>query len=330
MDSRYKQATEILREEGFISLIQAFLWTIWYDYIVRFLAYTLIRVNRKDLVLKKIHGNKMYLKPIVKDIEDISTELYVTGTHESAATKIFRKQLTKGMRVMDIGANIGYFALIEAQILAIDGEVYAIEPVPNNFDLLKTNVELNAFSNIRLFQFAIADYNGFSKIYLSKYSNWHSLIRSANSSDDYIIVETITLDKLLEVRGEPVVDYIRMDVEGFEGKIIRGMTHTLTTNSNLRLFIEFHPNLIEKIEGQSVKMLLEKLASFGFEPSVVVIKNRNKVIQHMSMEELLRNNHILNKVFHVFLQKSKLPAEKTIKSGYCSQERSYTSTIPIK
>lgn len=293
--NRLTRALEILKREGFADMVGAVVKYIIEDSpMVR--LYVRLRYRSKNLILKEIQGNKMHLNPISFDI---STELLVRGIHEKGATRILREELKEGMRVVDIGANIGYYALIEAQVVSNKGKVYTIEPEPNNFKLLNKNVQINNFGDvIETFQMAIADKDGHSKLYLSAKSNLHSLLPNSENENDYCIVETTTLDNFL--RGKAPVDFIRMDVEGFEYEIIEGATKTLERKGPLKLFIEFHPYAIEA-RDLSLKMLLRKLAHFGFKPITVVKERSNKIVLDISMEELYE--YVIRGGYHVFLEK---------------------------
>ena len=73
--------------------------------------------------------------------EGIHKHLFLYGCHEPECTRIFRGMLPRGARVVDVGANIGYHVLIEAQMAQ---KVYAIEPEPRNLRLLRKNIELKS------------------------------------------------------------------------------------------------------------------------------------------------------------------------------------------
>lgn len=299
----FSRAIGILRREGFVSMTSGTVKYIVGYHICPFLSRIYVKHGfGENLVLKEIQGNKMYLNP--RD-QGISTELLVRRIHEPAATKILKEELSEGMHVVDIGANIGYYALIEAQIVSNIGKVYAIEPELSNFELLKKNVQVNCFDNIvETFQLAIADKDGPSKLYISDASNLHSLFNLENTSEDrYIIIKTSTLDNFL--RDKTRIDLIRMDIEGFEYKVIDGMIETLEKEKSLKLFIEFHPHLL-KAQGWSVKPLLRKLAAFGFEPTAVVIKWRDEIIRDISMEDLIEDDYITKDTFHAFFKKDYL------------------------
>ncbi len=127
-----------------------------------------IRSNN-GLLLKNIQGSKMYI-----DINDpgISTELLLTGIHEPRTTNLVKRILNKGMVVIDLGANIGYYALMESSIVGNSGVVYAIEPVAKNFQMLSKSILENNFNNIKTFNTSISDKIGTAKFFLTDASNW--------------------------------------------------------------------------------------------------------------------------------------------------------------
>jgi len=283
---------QVLRKEGFACMVSAIVKYIIEDSCMG-RSYVKLRYG-KNLVSKEIQGSKMYLNPLDPGI---STELLVKGVHEKGATKILREILEEGMHVVDIGANIGYYTLIEAQNVGKTGKIYAIEPEPNNFGFLNRNVQANNFRDvIEIYQIAIADKDGEAKFYISNKSNLHSLL--PNPENRYIAVKTLTLDNFL--KDKHPVDFIRMDTEGFEYNIIKGATNTLKREKNIKLFIEFHPPELEA-QGLPLKALIEKLNDFGFEPIVVVKERSNKIVRDISMEELY--DYVIRGGYHVFLEK---------------------------
>ena len=123
------------RERG---IINTFGFGIQYIKEIVILSYFKLR-SKDGLFLKEIHGNKMYLDP--SDI-GLSKELLLSGTREELQTKIIKEMVKKGMVVLEIGANLGYYALIEASIIGKEGKIYAIEPVPRNFEILNKNIDI--------------------------------------------------------------------------------------------------------------------------------------------------------------------------------------------
>jgi len=109
----------------------------------------------------EVLGHKMYL-----DVKD-ALRLSINGVYEPFETELVRKEVKKGDVVLDIGANIGYYTLIFAKLVGQEGEVLAFEPDPNNFALLKKNIEINGYRNVSLLQKAVSNRSGKIRLYLS-------------------------------------------------------------------------------------------------------------------------------------------------------------------
>lgn len=175
---------------------------------------------------------------------------------------------------------LGYYALLESRLVGEEGKVYAIEPVPENIKLLKRNIEINQYSNIDIFQLAVGDNNGSGFIYLFNGSNLHSMNKNNSFESKHSIpVKIITLDKFLE--DKPYPNIIRMDTEGYEEEIIKGMKKTLSMKKPLKIFMEFHCCLLT--DGgisllKTLKLAGFKVKAFFNEPSSLIL-GENKILR---------------------------------------------------
>jgi FkbM family methyltransferase len=200
----------------------------------------------------------------------VSVELAVHGTHEPRASQLLATFLQPGMTVVDIGSNIGYFALLAARCVQPDGCVIAIEPVPQNAALCRQNLAVNACTRVQFKQVAISDCNDLLPLHLSDKSNWHSLYSSAPSGSS-IPVKTATLDAVVEELSPEAVDLIRMDLEGYEITVIHGMRETIK-NYSPRLLIELHPAIVGQ---KALTEYLCELKSLGYEPEWLLDQERD-------------------------------------------------------
>jgi FkbM family methyltransferase len=196
----------------------------------------------------------------------VSRELALTGIREELFTGTLQDALRQGDCVVDIGANIGYYALMEARLIGPQGQVYAIEPAPHNMELLQSSVQLNKYSNVRTFQMAIGKSNGVLPFYLSDHPNWCSF-RPPNKIIGQINVEVASLDSFLQGKRRP--DVVRMDVEGYEAEILTGMNGILESDIPLRLFVEFHPYIMGR---QNAVTFLSDLKKYRFHLKKVILE----------------------------------------------------------
>lgn len=224
-------------------------------------------------VLKEIQGSKMFL-----DLEDkgLSHDLLLNNIREPYVTQAIQNEIHRGYTCVDIGANIGYYALQESRLVGNLGKVYAIEPVKESLDLLKRNIEVNHYKNIECYQLACGENNRQDVIHVSPKRNWSSMYPSNSRQfvrDDTI--EVVTLDKFLENRQYP--DFIRMDVEGYEYEIVKGMTLLLADKRPLKLFIEYHLDILRDKTVALAQILKEAGMEIKFasvEPHPAIANNK--------------------------------------------------------
>ena len=240
-----------------------------------FLTYRLYKTFQINdgLLLREIHGSKMYLN--VNDT-GVGRELAIHRTREQITTRVIKQELEEGMVVLDIGANIGYYVLIEASIVGERGTVYAMEPCPRNAALLSRNVSSNGYSDIvQTYHMAAADRSGRATLYLSEKWNQHTMLDPAQydyhaniMTDRGMEVTASTLDDFLEDKRP--VGLMRMDVEGYEIEVFDGMKNTLRSDrAPAKIVFEAHPWAYAP--NRSLKPRLEILLSCGYEPRAVMV-----------------------------------------------------------
>jgi len=138
------------------------------------------------------------------------------------------KKLKKNSVVVDVGANIGLVSILAAKRFNAK-KVISFEPCSDNFILLKKNIEVNDCKNIIINKFAISDKKGKTKLYLHG-SGTHSLVRKGKKFE---LVKQTTLDEVL--KNEPVIDLLKIDVEGAELKVLKGANKTLEKTKKIAM-----------------------------------------------------------------------------------------------
>jgi FkbM family methyltransferase len=257
-----KSGLRYLRREGFTNFTRRFLIFFILEWYSRLL--TLFKYKSKDgIIVREIQGSKMCL-----DIRDkgVSRELALVGVREALFTRTLQGALREGDCVVDIGANIGYYALMEARLLGPRGRVYAVEPVPHNMELLEKSVALNNYSNIETFPIGIGSSNTTATMYISDHPNWCSFYPPTKIIDRKD-VKISSLDSFLKDKQRP--DLIRMDVEGYEYEILTGMSGVLDSGVPLKLLIEFHPDIMGP---ERAAAFLTNLKKNGFQLKKVILE----------------------------------------------------------
>lgn len=183
----------------------------------------------------------MYLDPTD------ALELRTNKKFERFETELVKKEIKKGDVVIDIGANIGYYTLVFSQIVGTDGRVYAFEPDPNNFALLKKNIEINNLKNVVLIQKAVSDVSKPLSLYLCDYNHAQHRIYPSPRCNEKIMVESTTIDEYFsESEFYNRINFVKIDVEGAEYDVIEGMQKTLKSNPELKILCEFSPKQIRE------------------------------------------------------------------------------------
>ena len=195
----------------------------------------LIRHLKSDVVV--IDKHQLFL-----DADD-SMRLSTRGYYEPFITKIVKKTVKEGEVVLDIGAHIGYYTLLFARLVGKKGKVYAFEPDPKNFALLKRNVEANGYNNVVLEQKAVSDKGGKVMLHLGERSAHHSILKNKYSGDRSVEVESVRLDDYIKSR----VDFIKIDVEGAEYFAFKGMQSVLRKNKGLMMITEMVPLFLKNL-----------------------------------------------------------------------------------
>ncbi len=176
---------------------------------------------------------------------------------------VFCSFLREGMTVMDVGANIGVYALLAARTVGPTGKVYAFEPVPEIFTQLQEHIALNNATNIIPVPIALADKKGTAK--MSVAGGMSSLFRHETSR--FIEVPLERLDDFVAEQGIERVDAIKIDVEGAELAVIKGADKTLRQHKPL-LMVEIQEATL-KAAGTTPQELFDTIVGYGYDAFVV-------------------------------------------------------------
>jgi FkbM family methyltransferase len=165
--------------------------------------------------------------------------------YESRFDQAMMNSLEPGMRVFDIGANVGYYSKRFADRVGPSGSVHAFEPVPASANAIRETVAARPW--IEVHQCAVADQPG--ELVMAIDANATSpnnkiVLSGAADSGDSLSVPVVTIDQVAKTAGVP--DAIKIDVEGYEWHVIRGGAATLANPALRHVFVEVHFGLLEQ------------------------------------------------------------------------------------
>lgn len=188
---------------------------------------------KQKIVKRNTHGFEIYLN--LNDSGSISPNIAIAGTYEPHITRLFRKLVRPGMVVIDVGANIGWYTLMAANLTAGSGLVISLEPDPTTFSLLVKSVHENSFSNVKPIEKCASDSIGHATLFLSEDENKgaNSIVRQIGKNRKN--VPAITIDKLLDDLQISGVGLIKIDAEGAEPLVLEGLSEHLPRTRSIIL-----------------------------------------------------------------------------------------------
>ena len=191
----------------------------------------------------------------------LTHHLLANGYWELSCTEYINSEIKPGMRVIDAGANVGYFSVLMGELVCGEGHVYLFEPTPKLKEPLEKAMFLNGYLHRNtLITAPLWDVAGAEVTFAipnSDTKNARISDSSGGDDDTRITLKTTTIDTIVPA-GEKI-DFIKVDVEGAELQLWRGMRRVLTENDNISVFLEYNA-------GRSdANTLLDEIESAGFE-----------------------------------------------------------------
>lgn len=197
----------------------------------------------------------------------MSREIFFNGVFEPVEARILQSILREGMRFVDVGANRGYFTILAGGLVGRSGQVLALEPDPRMYGLLTRAVAKSHLHQVRALPIAAAAraetvaLSGFDEA--TGNFGVSKVARHAGSLGPSYSVTAQPLDGVLAEHGYEEVDLLKMDIEGYEGFALAGLTETLIDNRIHRMLVEFHPEELAT-HGHDAVHLIRQLIAYGY------------------------------------------------------------------
>jgi FkbM family methyltransferase len=220
--------------------------------------------ERENINVALLLGNKLFEHCF--PVYNVLYKLYKRFVDRYERT-LLKDIIKPGMTVVDVGANIGIYTAFMTKIVGEKGKVYAFEPSPYTFNLLQKCVRNH---NVTLVQAAVGDTTGRITLYLSDKLNVDHHTYETDEERQRIDIPSYRLDDYLK---NEKVDFIKMDIQGFEYRALLGMKNILQTNHDIKVLMEFWPYGLTKA-GTSPEELITFLHNLDFQTELVEAKCR--------------------------------------------------------
>lgn len=236
-------------------------------------------------------GHLLYVEPHDRAV---GARLRRRGIWATAETELCKRELRPGMRVLDVGANVGYFTLLFARLVGPGGQVYAFEPEPRNFELLQRNIARNGYTNITAVPKAVSRRSGSQRLYKSADNLGDHRLAHGTAGREWVDVSVVALDEFLA--ADAGVDFIKLDIQGAECSALEGARTLIARSGPLNLITEFWPAGIRAF-GDDPERYLQELSGLGFRLSVIAPGSRLQLIPldgPAALHALVQRDHEVN------------------------------------
>jgi FkbM family methyltransferase len=191
------------------------------------------RIHKEMYRVKVWEGIEMIVDPA----DSLGGNLaFIPQLYDVWERRAIHELLPEGGTFVDVGGNIGAYSLWAARRTGPRGRVVAFEAEPSNYEMMKNNIALNRFSNIQAYQVGVSDRQETLRLQLNSIGNsgGHSFTTGIYDGAAEIEVPCDSLFSLLMKAGVAAVDFMKLDIEGFEQKVLSRFFQDASVSSAMR------------------------------------------------------------------------------------------------
>lgn len=187
---------------------------------------------------------------------------------ETDVAAVIKAHVQPGANVIDVGSNIGVHALTFAAIVGSSGTVRCFEPAPHLATALERTLRLNGFGDrTHVHREAVSDKAGHTVFYRAHHGPMSSMFSLPDAmTAEEIQVPATTLDKCIHAGSR--VDFIKIDAEGAEPSVWRGMRRIVAENPQLKIVLEWSSSHFQR-SGCDPTAFMDDIRASGFKPHII-------------------------------------------------------------
>jgi FkbM family methyltransferase len=207
-------------------------------------------------------------KMLVRTDDAIGRVLAISSVWEPSVTAAFWRLLSPGDVCLDVGAHLGYFTLLASRLVGDEGHVYAFEPSPRNYEGLKANLARNGVANVTAFGIAAGASAAHAVLHEGPGTNsGRATLRPVRPNlspieEPGVMVEIRPISACIPKHHHGRIRVIKIDVEGTELEVLRGLTPIFDLGERLAVLVEFNPRW--SADPNAIGRLDELRRTYGF------------------------------------------------------------------
>lgn len=208
----------------------------------------------EQVVVRLRSGAAMKVRPA----DRIGRSVYFTGELDPKITWICRRLLRPGDCMVDIGGNCGLVTMNAATMVGAEGQVHTFEPQPDLAQMIRESTAISGFGQVTVHAVALSDSDGVAQLHVPDgRSGAASLEGGSKKPGRAIEVKLVKGDAYLEALDLPPIRLMKVDVEGHEAGVFRGMAQYLTRWPAAAILFESNESGVPFLQREPVRILRE-------------------------------------------------------------------------
>lgn len=226
---------ELLRRFGWLTRVRPML--------IGALGVRLLAPLERRRIVDTEMGVRLYVDPLSHGGHEIT----VSGMYEGETFRVLMQELKANDVALDIGANEGIFTAVMAQRVGSGGMVIAIEPQSKLRDIIEINLRINGAARYRVYSRAFGGAEDAStelNVFPALNSGASSLVRRYRFSATRETVRFVSPETLLKEAGVSHFDFVKVDVEGFEHRVVEALLPLIRRGGVRKLLLDYHASIL--------------------------------------------------------------------------------------
>jgi len=221
-----------------------------------------------ELVVPRSRNRKAQLfgSQFSLDTSDYLQRQMYAGSFERLETRLVRKLLRPGMTFVDVGANVGYYSALAAQLVGPTGSVFAFEPSDYAYPRLSRMIENSGLTCVRPVKCGLADVAGERFLYGAVTEDSSGLLTATmvpNDNPQRALVPIETLDRMADQFGIQQIDLMKIDVDGLEPLVLKGAANLIASGRISNILSECAEHWFHRM-NTSTNEMIDHLEASGF------------------------------------------------------------------